>query len=368
MRLANRAYLEVGNVQHEGWESVYIQRSIEQAAAQFTVQLTTTWPGEINPIRVVPGDLCRIWIGDDLVITGYVDRSKISHTGQSHTITVMGRSKTADIVDCSIEQTKTKPAQWKNRTILQIAESICEPFGINVQCPVLGLEKIKKFAAKVGASAFDVIEEVCRAQRLLITDNADGDLVLTRIGTLTGPAFIHPGNIEEATLDCDVSDRFSRYVISGQTAGDDENWGDGVTGVEGVIDDISDFQRYRLKVITAEKGMSAADAVARAKWEANARAGRSAAVSLKVHGWRDESGILYQTNRICTVQDEVIGVLADLLTVGVEFILNEDEGQITRLSLAPAAAYEPEPPIVGVHGAKKITSGIKMFEIAKGVR
>ena len=32
----DRAYLEVGDVRHEGWLSVSVQRSIEQAAAQFS--------------------------------------------------------------------------------------------------------------------------------------------------------------------------------------------------------------------------------------------------------------------------------------------------------------------------------------------
>ena len=359
----NRAYLDVGTSPHEGWKTVSIQRSIEQASAQFSLELTETWPGEENTIRIRPGDLCSISIGNDLVITGYVDRSKVAHRGDDHTISVSGRSKTADIVDCSIVQAKTKPAQWKNRTIEQIADDVCFPYDVMVISNVVDLQPIKRFVGNVGATCFEVIEEVCREQRLLVTDTPAGELYLTRVGVISGPDFIHPGNILESSVDCDVSERFSRYIVKGQTAGDDQNWGEISAGVEGVIDDLSDLQRFRLKTIHGEKAMTKADAIARAKWESNTRAGRSASVSITVQGWRDETGKLYDVNRVCWVYDEVIGVAAFLLTVSVEFVLNNDDGQITRITLAPPSAYEPEPP-----KAKKITAGIKQFQVGGGVK
>lgn len=362
IRLPGRAYLMVNGIQHEGWTSVTIQRSIEQAAAQFSLVLTETWPGELNTIRVSPGDACEVWIGDNLVITGYVDRGKVSHRGEDHTITVSGRSKTADVIDCSLDQSAAKPAQWKNRTVRQIADDVCRPYGVVVQCPVFDLQPIKRYVARVGASAFEVIESICREQRLLVTDDAYGALVLCRVGTIPGPRFVSPGNIQEAAIDCDVSGRFSRYVVRGQAAGDDVNWGETAAAVDGQIEDVTDLARFRLLVLNGEKAMSKADALARAKWESNTRAGRSAAVTLTVQGWLDETGALYEVNRLCYVLDDVIGVNAELLTTGVEFILSNEDGQITRLTLAPASAYEPEPPI------KKITTGIRMYQVAGGVK
>mgnify|MGYP000883475694 CR=1 FL=1 len=365
----DRAYLEVGDIRHEGWLGVSVQRSIEQAAAQFQVGLTETWPGQDNPIKVHPGDACRVLIGDDLIVTGYVDAVSLAHSGDDHSVSVSGRSKTADVVDCSCDASKAKPAQWKNRTILQIAEAVCEPYGVEVVCDVPGLAPIKNFVARPGDRAFDVIEQVCREQRLLITDTRDGKLLLTRVGTRTGPAFVHPGNILSSSLRADVSQRFSKYVVKGQVRGDDDNWGEAAAAVQDAIEDLQDLTRFRLLVVRGEKAMGQAEARARANWEAVTRAGRSAAVEITVAGWRDADGHVYDVNRLCKVQDPVIGVDATLLSVSVQFGLDDRQGQITRIELAPPGAYEPElPKTVKGKAGKKVTAGIHLYQIAEGVK
>jgi prophage tail gpP-like protein len=361
-RDANRAYLEVGDVRHEGWLSVSVQRSIEQAAAQFQVSLTETWPGQANPIKVHPGDPCRVLIGDDLIVTGYADAVQLAHSGSDHTVSISGRSKTEDVVDCSCEASKSKPAQWKGRTVLQIAQAVCKPYGVEVVCDVPDLPSIKSYVAKVGDRAFDAIEQVCREQRLLVTDTREGKLLLTRVGSQTGPAFIHPGNILSSSLRADVSRRFSKYVVKGQAQGDDDNFGEGVAGVEDSVEDLQDLARYRLLVIKGEKAMGKAQAGARANWEAVTRAGRSAAVEITVAGWRDEHGRVYDVNRLCKVQDPVIGVDATLLSVSVRFLLDDRQGQVTQIELAPAGAYEPELP-----KKQKVTGGIHLYQVHAGV-
>jgi len=364
-RERDRAYLEVGDIRHEGWLTVSVQRSIEQAAAQFQVGLTETWPGQANPIKVHPGDPCKVLIGDDLIVTGYVDAVQLAHSGDDHSVSVSGRSKTQDVVDCSCDASKAKPAQWKNRTVLQIAKDVCEPYGVEVACDVPGLAPIKSYVAKVGDRAFDVIEQVCREQRLLITDTREGKLLLTRVGSQKGPAFTHPGNILSSSLRADVSQRFSKYVVKGQARGDDDHWGEGVANVEDAIEDLQDLARFRLLVLRGEKAMGKAEARARANWEAVTRAGRSATVEITVAGWRDEDGDVYDVNRLCRVSDPVIGVDATLLSVSVEFLLNDRQGQVTQIELAPPGAYEPELP----KGAKnKVTAGIHLYQIASGVK
>ena len=74
----DKCYLEVGENLHQGWLDIAVQRSIEQASAQFHVGMTETWPGEANPIRVHPGDPCKVSLGDDLVISGYVDVAELA--------------------------------------------------------------------------------------------------------------------------------------------------------------------------------------------------------------------------------------------------------------------------------------------------
>jgi prophage tail gpP-like protein len=240
---------------------------------------------------------------------------------------------------------------------------VCEPYGIDVICDVAGLKPIKSYVVKVGDRAFDVIEQICREQRLLVTDTRDGKLLLTRVGSEKGPSFTHPGNILSSSLRADVSNRYSKYVVKGQTQGDDENWGSSVAGVEDSIEDLQDITRYRLLVMKGEKAMGKVEAKARANWEAVTRAGRSAHIEITVAGWRDKDGNIYDVNRLCKVTDPVIGVDATLLSVSVRFLLDDRQGQVTQIELAPPGAYEPELP-----KKQKITSGIHLYQIAKGVK
>ena len=52
------------------------------------------------PRRIRPGDLCQVFIGNDLVLTGFVDATPIRYDGNAVGVGVKGRSKTADLVDC----------------------------------------------------------------------------------------------------------------------------------------------------------------------------------------------------------------------------------------------------------------------------
>ncbi len=343
----NKAYIEVGDIQHAGWLTVSIQRSIEQAAAQFSVSLTDTWPGQPNPVHVHPGDPCRVLIGDDVIVTGYVDAVQLAHDAKSHAVSISGRSRTSDIIDCSCVASRSKPKQWgHNRaTVLQIARDVCSDYHVDVITDVADLKPLPRgYKAEIGAKAFDVIEQVCREQRLLVTDTRDGKLLLTRVGSQSGPTFAHPGNILSSSLRANVAGRFTEYIVKAQTAGDDDNWGTSAAGVESRVEDLGVISRYRLLVIKGEKQMDKARAKWRANWEAVTRAGRSCQVEITVAGWRDDQGQVYDVNRLCKVVDPVIGVDAMLLSVSVAYSLSIGEGQITRLSLAPPGAYEPELP------------------------
>lgn len=338
----NRAYLTVGTVLHEGWKSLTIERSIEQASASFTMSLTESWPGEPNPIRIKPGMACKVEIGNESVITGYVDSVEIGHDANGHEIVVSGRSKTADLIDCSCVVDKANPGQFKNRTIKQIAEALAKPYNVEVVCGESDLPKIPKFSVQTGETVFAAIERLAREEAMLVTDDRLGRLLLTRLGDQEVPGLIHPGNILLANVRCDASQRFSEYIAKGQRAGDDENFGELVSGVSDLVTD-PDIERRRVMVLKVEKAVTKAEAKKRAVWEAVTRAGKSAQVEVVVNGWRASDGLLWEPNAICRVTDPVLGVDGQLLIVSVRFSLDEG-GQLTSMVLAPPGAYTPEMP------------------------
>ena len=128
--------LRVGTTLYEGYESISISRSIDSLASSFSVNVIDKWreAGELWPF--IPGEQIRVNIGEDPVFNGYIDTLGVSITGDDRNFAVTGRSKTADLVDCSV-LSKSYAAEpdifgrvadnneFKNQTILDIAKFFC---------------------------------------------------------------------------------------------------------------------------------------------------------------------------------------------------------------------------------------------------
>ena len=134
--MLEEAVLKLGGATYGGWTSIRVSRSLAMVAGTFELTLTDKYPGAQQTYKFKMGEPCSVLLGGHTVITGYVDTIRPSYREGDHTITVAGRDKTADLADCSHVG---PPAQWKNQTLLQIAQAVCRPFGITVafEAPVI---------------------------------------------------------------------------------------------------------------------------------------------------------------------------------------------------------------------------------------
>lgn len=354
----NIVSLRVNDTDFRGWESVSVEHTIEAAASSFSLTLTESWPGQDDPIRVNPGDDCQVFVGDDLLLTGYVEVVTVEHSGQSHTVSVSGHSRTIDLVECSCVS-DSGPLQFRNQTLLQIAQALADPYDVTVTSDLTGWTKIAKCIPEVDATPFAVIEKIAREKSVLVTDDPQGRLVLSQLADVRGDDLTHPGNILSCSGTFDATGRYTEYRVKGQRAGDDQSFGRDCAGASATIADDDDIPRRRVLTIKGERAMDSGACRRRAIWEAVTRAGKSVAVDVTVQGWRQSDGTLYAPNRLHAVNDAVVGVYADLLAVGVTFSI-DGGGMLTTLRLAPPGAYFPEPPAERARsGKKKITAGVR---------
>src|SRR5262249_45289815 len=73
-------------------------------------------------------------------------------------------------------------------------------------------------------TCFQLIERLARLQEMLITDNPEGDLILTIAGQEHGSTVLLQGdNLQSASADLDNSQRFSHYIAKAQRAGNKTN-------------------------------------------------------------------------------------------------------------------------------------------------
>ncbi|MFW1503951.1 phage baseplate assembly protein, partial [Vibrio parahaemolyticus] len=132
--MADEIILKAGGQVYGGWTKISITRSLEAMSGSFDLELTWKWLGSnekykafVDPIK--QGQACIIEIGGERVITGYIDDWVPSYDETQVIISVSGRDKTADLVDCSIDMAS---GQFNNQTLAQIANTVCKPFGIKV--------------------------------------------------------------------------------------------------------------------------------------------------------------------------------------------------------------------------------------------
>ncbi|EOG2734038.1 phage baseplate assembly protein, partial [Salmonella enterica subsp. enterica serovar Montevideo] len=118
--MSNTVTLRTDGRLFTGWTSVSVTRSIESVAGYF--ELGVNVPPGTDLSGLAPGKAFTLEIDGQIVCTGYIDSRRRQMTADSMKITIAGRDKTADLIDCAAVYSG---GQWKNRTLEQIARDLC---------------------------------------------------------------------------------------------------------------------------------------------------------------------------------------------------------------------------------------------------
>lgn len=377
---ASLVRLVVKGAEYGGWKSVRIEAGIERQARSFDLEVTDRWPGQSDiPRRITPGDACQVFVGNDLVMTGYVDATPIKYDGKSVSVAVRGRSKTADLVDCCPIKSGKKtsgaggtwadvigpdgrtsrvvppPAkaanQWRNMSLETIAAALAAPYGVRVLAEVDTGKAIPEHQIQQGETVFESIDRMMRIRHVLSTDNERGDLVLIDVGSggRAATALELGKNILTASADLDYKGVFSEYVVKGQRAGNDQEHGSAVAEEEATATDdealdeaaaATDSRAKRRRVLVIKQSGHADEGTCkdRAEYERAHRAAKALQTSYTVTGWRQENGDLWLPNQLVRVRDPLIGFDAELVIAEVAWIL-DGNGMRSEVRVGPPDGY-----------------------------
>lgn len=331
-----------GNI-YEGWQKVRITRSLSDIAGDF--ELTVTEKMDVaQKVKIKRGSACTVHIGNDLVLTGYIDTFVPSYDAKEVTRIVSGRSKTSDLVDCSAIY---KTGQWQNVTLDKVARDISKPFGIEVvvECD-LGAA-FPRVAIEQGETCFELLDRLAKQRAVLLTTNENGQLVLTQASEQEmGASLILGENILAARGNFSMMDRASEWIVKGSSYGGGATWDNTPTttigGQKATISD-PDVPRYRPRIIIAEDVTTVAGASKRGQWQKQRSIGSSTQTEITVAGWRTQgikggSGPLWRINRMCPIKDEIQDLDERWLIVTVTFIEGEQTGREAIINLTPREA------------------------------
>lgn len=353
--------LTVNGKKYAGWETAKVTKSLESIAGTFELTVSDRWANGIQPMAwpFADGDECKITIGSDTVITGYIDDRNPEIDAESHTFAVSGRDKAGQLVDCDVWL-----PQWefKNFDVYQFVKKLCATFSINVALdpPLIGkLPRADKLAISPGETYFAAIDQACRMVGVFPVSDGDGEITLSRGGfDRATTALIVGQNCKRVRGKFSAQNRFYRYVLLGQRQGSDQYFGPEAAHVKADCFDKDIKNQARVKIIRAEGNVTVAYAKARVQWEMAVRAARSDAVTVEVAGWRQQSGDLWPVNALVPVDFPEMRVKGDMLISQTEFSVSDKSGKITTLSLVRPDAFKPEPVMQSDGQWKELAPGV----------
>lgn len=330
-----------------GWKTVKLKKSLDRLAGKFELSMIN----EPEFLQFVDTQrITQIFVGEDKILTGYIDKIHPVVTKDTMSLSIIGRERTADLVDCSAIN---KPGTWNNIKFNRLLEDLLSPdkangktFNIETIIQATINEPIKKFTINIGDTVYDAISKLCALYNLIPITNSDGDLVIVGddISSAIDPLILG-GNLLEIDGITDFSNRFSEYSVKGNLTNKGTGWSKSNVNILGEATDLN-VERFRPLQIKAEDNVTNAIAKDRASWEAQIRAGRSQTTTCIVSEWRQSDGSLWEVNTLVQVIAKPAKLDDVMLIINLSFELDEN-GRKTIIELAPPGIFKPQPkPII----------------------
>ena len=321
-----------------------VVRNLEAAASTFSFGSTVgiaNAKANLSPIRA--GDFVEI-IADkkSKILTGYVDEEGPEYDDRTHSITATGRSKTQDLIDSTVGVIR----QYENVGLVDIAKSVAGDFGIEVVNQAGDIRPFSDIASpQVGQKAFKFLESLARKRQVLLTDDGEGRLVITRASSELSPNSLKnvigafDNNIKSASRKTNIANLFHEYIAQGQgnpiDATEFETPKD-LAEAAGFAIDAAIRNARRLEFYTEETSDSFT-LQDRAKWELSIRRARNFAYKCTVQG-HTFNNIAWKPNIRHQVDDDFAAISGQYLCKKATYNYSLD-GSTTELEFVNKNSY-----------------------------
>lgn len=333
----NKVSLLVSGAIYSGWQSVSISSDIMSIARTFSVNATRKATDASRISSFEPGSDVVVKIGDDVVLTGFITKVNTTYSAQGISITIEGASKTKNLEDCTIP--KGTPKSYLNLTYAQILQEICQPFGIKVVDEVGAKNKVD-FNISLTDKIKDALLKMIRANSLHLTDDAFGNLVLSKVGKAgsADDALEFGVNVLSGSRAQDVTARFRKYQVIGQPTNPLSESSATEQSQIFVAEDEAFPVRARVTTSQLTGNATAEKMRARAMLLRDYAKAQSDVFTYSIAGWRQSSGKLWTPNLFVTVKDSFFGIKKQYITSTVTYKMS-DSGMVTDISLKYKDAF-----------------------------
>jgi len=338
--MADLVTLEINGKDFAGWESLTITRTLDSCADAFSLS------APFDPVkfknyasfRPFGYQSVRLKIDDEKILTGRIESVSPSISASDRMINVQGRSLTGSLVDCSIDG---QGFNFKGLSLSQIAKKLCSPFSVSVVSISEAELPLMVANASPGQSVFDFLNQLAKDLSLLLTCNADGNLVITKVlpGGKPVDAIIEgERKLLSANGSFDGTKIFSAYKVLMQQDGKNDIMGKALDG---------SIPIYRPLTSTGSDA-DAKDVQKSAEWKRALAISGAVGLSVTMAGWRTSNGLLWSPGQVVTLKAPGAFILKEspFLISEASLTLDTSQGKTSALKLVLPATYSGKLPEV----------------------
>lgn len=344
-----------GKLFDKGWSQIHVTRSMDRICSNYTFQCTQTNPFDYKKWEIKMGAPCKVLILGVSIIVGYIEDIHIDYNHSAHTVSISGRDRTCDIVDCTRapmdENRKALAACISARVpVLQIITALCEPYKIGVTVAANAKQAAQFIFPSITAfdAATPIIEFItkcCKVAQLLPIATHDGNLLLATAGTSTAKTNIVAGyNVLTGALKHSNKDVYSDYMVKGVAPGVDYSALKDAQWMHPVHDNNELAGRYRPLCTLNEVPGDIGDGTHREEWEMRYRSANARSFTYKVQGLTQSDGSPWLLNMNIKVTDAWFGLKGteEMIINQIEYSVSSETGTSTVLHVCSKAKYDAQ--------------------------
>lgn len=306
---------------------------------------------------VARGAQCKLYINNELVLTGITDRVTRSYDKSGVRLTVEGRDLMGLLVDSccttfmtlkgvtlqTLAQTLLAKVPFINRSQIEYQQGLVASKSKSGRTATGGstlstVDAPQAYAQiEPGMTIFEVLSNYAKSRGFMFFSLPNGTFVFGRPKAQGAAAFSltcqKPGpqnNVLTGVETQDISRRFSQVTVMGQQQGTNALAASAVNTSSTVKD--STFPFFKPFVTLNNNDQQSPALHARLLIEKQKHDGYS--LDYKTSG-HTQNGKAWTTNELCNVRDEVLGINGTYLIFGRTFEMGKDEGTHTHLKLGP---------------------------------
>lgn len=336
----SKILLEVNGLRYEGFTDIAVNNAMENFSSSFSFS-TTVKENEFGRITndLKLGQEAKVYIDDNIVITGFIEDLDREISENSHSITLSGRDIGGDMIDSNIKQKSYTQRNFELLANLVLKDNSFSTKIIN-KVGLLRLEAKETIKTEKGETIFNFLDRYAKKLQVLLKIDANGNLNIIReddsvVKNMLINNHTSDTNILTSRLKLSTVDRFNVVEIYSQS----NNTTHTKTGIsqKGTATD-PQIRATRRKIVTMDTSTESKSLKALAEWNITLRRAKGSRYTCRTLGFYSSNKTLWQPNTLVDIIDYDMEVEGTFLIQGVQFSQSK-QGSFTTLEIVEQGAF-----------------------------